>query len=324
VTFIPTPFSSPSVTPAAFAGSQYRQIPYISVSEYRYAPTAVGTGQLVQGGTGTDATASAAQVIARASGMVDEYCFHRGDGTLAASVTTESNWVKVKPDGSVALICNFKPILAVVGVGLGPNPSTSASMDSTAAADITVTDKVIWLPGTWSWSGRYPTFGGYPTRNGQMWAVWQYINGYPHTQLAANATKGATSIVVTPNSPSQTIPAGVYAGTQLTIKDGTSTEVVTVASAPTSTTLQLLSPTQYAHTVPQSPDAIMVTAVPWAVEQAVISLTSVLVKAQGNRALVMGSVGQPATREAASRAGALDDYDRACGLLKPFQTVYVH
>ncbi len=325
MTFVPTPFTTPVVTPNAVAGDAFRRIPYISVSEYRFAPTAMNTTDLVPGSSNpADSDASLAEVVLRASAWVDEICFHRGNGTLAASVTTESDWITVKPDGSLSLICNFKPILEVVGVGLGPSPSQASNIDSAVAADISIGNKVIYLPGSWNWSGPYPSFGGYPAYNGRAYVVWQYVNGYPHMSLAANVAQGATSIQVTP-AVAASFPSGVYANTSLTIRDGASTETVQVASTPTSNTLELLSGTQFAHTVPASPDALLISALPWQVEQAAISLATCLIKVRGSRAQVMATTpGGTPTRQAMAQAGAVGDFEDAVKMLKSFVTTYVH
>src|SRR6202042_782824 len=95
-----------------------------------------------------DALNSLAILIERASSWADLICFHRAGGTLAASITTESMGVKAKPDGCRALISNLKPVLEVVGLGLGYNPSQITNIDSNTAANIWIDGKVIWVPGT--------------------------------------------------------------------------------------------------------------------------------------------------------------------------------
>lgn len=325
-TFVPTPFASPIIVPNAVAGDAFRRIPYVSVSEYRFAPTAVSTGALVPGSQSPiqSSAASLANVIMRASSWVDEVCFHRSNGTLAASITTEWDYPKIKPDGSIALICNFKPVIEVVGIGVGPNPATVQNVTSNVAGSLFVDDKVIWLQGVGAGTP-LPWFGSWPSSSGRVYAVWQYVNGFPHASLAQSASVGATSITVTPAVPAL-VPSGVYAGTRLTIKDGQKTETVTVETTPTSNTLVLASGLKFAHTPPPdtTPDSILVSALPWQIEQATISLTSVLIKAQGARSQTLGEIGKPPTRVAASRAGATEDYDNAMALLKPFVTVYLH
>lgn len=324
MTFVPSPFTTPVV--ASRATTLGRLVPYISVSEYQAAPTAVKTSTLIPGGNAQQQLAQLAQVILRASSWVDDYCFHGKQGTLAASVTTESDFFHVKPNGTVSLICNVKPVLAVVGVATGPTPSTVADISPTAAPDIAIlSDTVLELPGYWSSAQPQPFLGRWASNNGQLYVVWSYIAGFPHVQLAETATAGATSITVTPTDPAATVPAGIYEGTQLAIRDAVAgEETVVVAATPTSNVLTLLEPTQLTHTVPAAPDAIWVSSLPWAVEQAAISVTSVLIKTQGVRAFVLPMTsGTASERKSMGLAGALDDFDYARKLLKPYRTSFL-
>ncbi len=331
--FTPTPFASPVLAPNVV--STYRAASYITPSWYRYAPTAVSTFDLVPGSTNqaSDSTFSLANVIARASAMMDEYCFHRNDGSFSAFVSTEQMWVKVKPSGQLVLLTNFKPIRAVVGVGLGPAASQLTNMDPTTASDITIGEKTIVLPGYWTNGITGPSFfTGYPSAGGQILCVYSYIAGWPHTTLAADAPAGATSITVNPSVPGGSSLYGAYGafsgapGTPLVIKDPIATETVTLASTPTGLTLELAAPLRYAHTIPVAPDAIGVTALPSSLEQACISLVSVILKMQGMRAQIPAALGSasPAQRQAMGRAGALSDWDAALTALNPFVTTYVH
>ena len=325
--FVPTPFATPVLAPNTYQA--YRAVPYISPSQYRFAPTAVATNGLVIGSNDqqVDSTASLAQVISRASSWLDTYCYHRGDGSFVASVTVEQMLATVKPTGSVALICNFKPIREVVGLAMGTSSSQLQNIGPNQAGGIIIGEKTINLITTWN-SG-FPTayYGPWPSTNGQVYVVYSYVAGWPHSTLAANATAGDSTLTVNPPVPGATQLYGAYAGSALTIKDGANTETVVLASAATGLTLNLASPLQYSHSVPQAPDSVMVTAIPAAVEEACISAVNVLIKTQGIRAQVLpGSMGvaAPGGRQAMSRAGALGDFELAEYLLKPYVVAYNH
>ena len=325
--FVPTPFATPVIAPNTYQA--YRAAPYISASQYRFAPTAVATNGLVQGSNDAqvDSTASLAQVISRASSWIDSYCFHRGDGTFVGSVSVEQMLATVKPTGSVSLLCNFKPIREVVGLAIGNSSAQMQNIGPNQAGSIIIGEKTINLITTWN-SG-FPTayYGPWPSTNGQVYVVYSYVSGWPHSTLAASATAGDTQITVNPPVPGATTLYGAYAGSALTIKNGANTEQVVLATAPTGFTLDLVNPLMYSHAVPAAPDALMVTALPDAVEEACISVVNVLIKTQGMRAQVLpGSVGNasPTQRQALSRAGALGDFDLAEHLLKPYVTAYVH
>lgn len=319
--FVPTPFSTSIVSPVVT--SAFRRAPYISPSEYRSAPTAVGTSSLIPAGSAQQNTQALADVIMRASGWLDLHCFHTADGTLAASPSTESGRIKPKLDGSLVLICKYKPILEVLALALGSVPSQLTSL--TTAPDLIPGEKTITLPATGlgAPSGDFPTFP-MTTYNGRVYCVWSYVNGFPHTFLAETCAAGASSLVVAPSLPGGSSVYGVYPGTQLTIHDDAAgTEVIVVESV-SGTTLNLASPTAYAHTVPSAPDSIRVSSVPWAVEQACISLTSCLIKTRGTGAAVLPmEPGAAPSKDTLLEAGGLEDYEIAVELLKPFTTVFM-
>ena len=327
MSYVPTPFATPIYPPSL--SSAYREAPYISPSWYRFAPTAVGTLGLVPGSPeqSSDSLASLAEVISRASAWMDEYCFWKADGSFSASVTVESAWVLPKPTGQLVLITNFKPIRTVIGVAVGCAPSQVQTLDQNCANDITTGEKTITLPGYWTGSPR-PFFGGYPSTNGLVYCVYSYVAGWPHTTLAASVTAGATSITVNPSTPGGSALYGAQAGTPLTIKDAANAETVVLASTPTSLTLSLVNPVQYNHTIPvaPSPDSIIVTALPWGLEQACVHITSVLLKTRGTRSTVLPQIGGASmpNKQALARAGALADFDVAMKLLHPFQVAYLH
>ena len=319
--FKATAFPTPIVTPDT--ASAFRRQPYISASEYKNAPTAVATDGLVPNGSTALNLSALSEVINRASSWVDLLCFHRSDGTLAASPTTESDWIKVRNNGTIGLICNYKPVIEVDAVALGPSPGNLQSItDPNVINNIAISGKVIWLPAYWwPYSGKLPSFGPVARSSGMVYAIWTYVNGYPHNALATACTAGAPAIVVLPSVPAGAAVSGVYPGTQLTIHDGAATEVIVVSSV-SGLTLNLTAPTLYAHTPPAAPDSIRVTAIPYGVEQACISLTSCLIKTRGTRAMQLPQIpGTPPPRQALTQAGGLEDFDIAEKLLAPFKTV---
>lgn len=325
--FVPTPFTTPVIAPNSYQA--YREAPYISPSQYRFAPTAVATNGLVAGSSSesTDSTASLAQVIQRASAWIDNHCFHRSDGSLVSSITVEQMMVTLKPGGQAVFLVNFKPLRQLVGLALGPYSGNLQSVSSQTAAAIILGEKSFTLPG-WSYQGNTTGFvTPWPTVDGRILGVYSYIAGWPHSTLSASVAAGSTTLTVNPPVPGATTLYGAYAGTPLTIKDGANTETVVLASDPTGLTLNLVSGTTFSHALPAAPDATMVTALPSSVEQACISVVNVLLKTQGMRAQVLpGSIGAatPNQKQAMARAGALGDFELAESLLKPFQTVYVH
>jgi hypothetical protein len=319
--FSPTPLQTSVVAP--HVASLFRRLPYIGPTEYQNAPTAVSTDTLLPGGTAQQNLQALADTIMRASGWVDEICFHSADGTLAASPSTETRWVKPKGDGTLVLICKYKPILEVLALAWGSVPSQLSSM--TSAPDLVIGEKTITVPATILNApvGDFPSFPISTNNQGQVYAVWQYVNGFPHTYLTAAAAQGDTHITVAPSVPGGSVLYGVYPGTQLTIHDGISTEVIVVGSVSgTTITLQAGTSLAHAHTPPTPPDSIRISAVPWVIEQACISLTSALIKLQGTQAMVMPSMpGGMVDKQALIQSGGLEDYEAACKMLRPYTTV---
>jgi hypothetical protein len=324
--FVPTPFTTTVVAPQT--STAFGHHPYISVSEFQQAPTAVGTRALVSGSTNQqqDSLRSLANVIERASAWADLIAFHRPDGSFAATSIVESMWVKPKGDGSMALTCNFKPVLEVTGLALGITPSLLTNVDSNTAKDLWIDGKVITIPGWWNLpasSGPVP-FARTVGMWGKAYVVWSYICGYPLTTLSASVAKNDVTLTVNPSVPGGTTVAGVYAGTPLTINDGDSTETVVATAAPAGLTVAT-SAAQFAHTIPQSPDSIRVSALPRAIEQATILLTACLLKVRGSRAMSMPQTpgGMPGKSEMGF-AGTLEDFEIAEKLLKRFVVATQH
>jgi hypothetical protein len=145
--------------------------------------------------------------------------------------------------------------------------------------------------------------------------------------LAAPANAGTSVLAVNNNDPSGTFLHGIYAGTQLVVKDNTGNglvETVVAVTAPQDNIIELASPLQFGHTPPPAPDSLWVSALPWAVEQATIDITSVLIKTQGARAFTLpSSSASISQRRAMSMAGCSDEFDRACHMLKSFKLPFI-
>jgi hypothetical protein len=319
--FVPEAFAEPVVSP--ITSTYFRSTPYISPEDYMNAPTAVAVSNLVPGGTKEAQEAALAAVIMRASDLADTIAFHKADGTFAASPSTDAGWVTPRENGSLALICNFVPVIQVDALALGTGPNSGmANVGPQGAENISIDGPIISLQ-----SPCYGNFGprtmlGTPTVGGKVYAVWSYVSGYPHSFLAEEAEVEAEALKVGPSNPGGTEMYGVYPGTQLTIHDGASTEVVVVSSVE-GLTLNLSAPTLYAHAVPALPGTVRVSSIPWQVEQAVISLVSYLIKRRGSRAMILPQTpGGQAKGQAEGQSGGTQDWKDAVEMLK-FATVPV-
>lgn len=299
---------------AAYNTSYTARSPYITPQEYAMAPTAVDASNLVQNGDTQQNQAELVNVIGRASGVADQIVFG-AQGCLAATQDIDGPIrLRVNRFGIINFPTRYHPILEVDAISIGPTTSTMQSVNSSQAADISINPNgVIEIPfqmlqlppGTSNvlgWTG----VGWHPL------VQVTYVNGYPNTTLAATYAVGVSTITVA-------TATGIYPGSVLTIYDDyPNNEPIVVA--PTyvqgSTTLPLVSPLLYTHSYGTS-----VSNLPPAVKQAVIHLTSYLIKTRGALSIVAGKLTSAPSKTTASDSGALKDYNDAASLLMPFQRV---
>lgn len=325
MTFVPARFTTPITSPKIV--SQFSQLPYISPSQFRFAPTAVSTTDLVPGSQNQaiDSLASLADVIGEMSEWINTICFHTLGGSLAASIITESDYFKIRPNGEISLICNYAPIWQMLGMGVGPNPSQMSNLDSTSSKAISIDKNILTVPSFSMSGGPDPNFGQWPTIYGEVYVTWQYVCGFPHTSLASDVLAGATSIEVTPTDLTETEFVGVNPSSlplQMTIRDNALTERI-IVTAINGLTLTLQSPLKNAHTVPAAPDFIPVTALPRSIQLAAIDLTKVLLKLRGTKSQIIGMApGSQPSGKAISEAGATQDYKNAINQLTPYIMVF--
>lgn len=285
------------------------QNPYITVAEFLNAPTGTDVTQLVPaGGTLTNSQALA-NLIRRASGWADSLCKQK----LAATVDTKAGKFRVSFDGLVRVPLPFFPVLAIASISVGWSPSTMAALDTTLLPDVWPdADNILTIPVRGTAAARYynNAYSGLPD---DMYVNVQYVNGWADTQLTAAAAAGATSLTVG-------TALGVNPGQTLYLYSGTTGEPVTVAASftptttPGTTTIPLTGPTANAYAAGDT-----LTGMPQELKQAVIFLTSVLIKTRGAESIVMQSMhGQPMQTEK-MEGGAGDDWEAAVDLLDAFK-----
>lgn len=301
-------------TPAASVWHANIQ-PYISLSDYKNAPTAIDTSQLIPGSNQAANDQELARVIKRASGWADRLC----DQTLAATLDTQSESdLNVRRDGTVRVVCNFWPVLELDSFLAGPTPSTITAVTDTT--NIALKGRNVLSVPVFGLVANTPLVGflaGGLLPGDRACATWSYWNGWPHSTL----TGGPYHINDASITVKTSLPAAL-AGQQLTISDGANEEVVTVSSAFTGgTTIPLVGGLANTHTVPAGPDSIVVTALPWDARNGVIHLTSCLIKTRGAEADVMDSIGDEPAQSAAIEGGGVEDFSIAVDLLEYFRRV---
>jgi hypothetical protein len=295
---IPAPAVALNISTYAAATS------YITADEYLHAPTAVDASNLLEGGSPEQNRAQLLTVIARASSWADVIC----QKVLAATVNTQIGEYRLRRDGTIRVPVDNTPLIAVIGVSLGRSAGALAPL--TALTGLWLQRKTVRIPV--ALAGPVPTGPAVAAGDGVFAAV-TYVNGYPNTTLAVTGTGGDAAVTVIS-------PVGIYTGTSLTVYDDTTgNELITVAPGyvPGSAVLPLVTPLLHGHAA-----GISVTALPPAVKEAVIALTSCAIKTRGNLAMVMASLeGGPSSAEMQD-AGALDDLAAAQDLLSSHRRVW--
>ncbi len=242
--------------------------PYLSVAEFRAAPTYLDSDDLIEGGTASQQDYELYDVLLRASAWADNHCAQR----LGAHVAYETARARVDSRGRVYLHPSNNPVRQVTGLAYGPDPSFM-----TVLTDLTQ----IWpederglvvglLPMRGMWAGTLE-FGRVPASGRQMFIEYTYVAGFANTALSADAAAGSSSLTVKDGTgfiaPSTGL-LGTLRGSTARIWDPGKEEAVTVASGYTSGTSPIpltasLSNAHFAGTV--------VSEFPAEVRQAIIS-----------------------------------------------------
>jgi hypothetical protein len=279
--------------------------PYLTLTEYKNAPTAIDYDNLVVGGNAAAQDAELTNVIARASSWVDTYC----NQILGATSENEQQRTRVKNDGTIRFHPRYAPIIALTALSYGSDPNNLTTV--TDCSVCWVEDAQIIFPYSrlsTTWSSQGPLQFGFPSNPSvETFLRYTYVNGYANT-LINTATAAATSLTVTDGT-------GVVAGQMLKIYDGVNSENVTVASTYTfgSTTVPLTSALAYSHAT-----GISISSLPPAVKEAAILATTAFLKVRGDNSLVMAVTTRPSAAPSDAQ-NIKGDLGLAMELLKPFR-----
>lgn len=256
--------------------TQLITIPYLTLEEYKNAPTAIDLDNLVFNSQDPEAQdAELRNVIGRASSWADTYC----NQVLGATLETEQQRTRITPsDGSIRLHPRFSPIVALTDFNYG-YPTNMANLGDCSNAWIEEQEIIIPNAQLGNWTSQGPlSFGSY---NGgyqnEIFVRYTYVAGYTNTVVAVPSLVGDTQIIVTN-------PTGITAGQMLNIYDGLNTELVTVANNYVfgNATVPLAAPMLYAHDIDTS-----VSALPPAIKEAVILITTAFLKVRGDSSMSM-------------------------------------
>lgn len=290
--------------------TQQFSIPYLTTTEYRNAPTAIDLDNLVFNSSDPDVQNSElANVIARASSWIDTYC----NQVLGATKETETQRSRICPDGTIKFHPRYNPVIALTDFWYG-NPSTNLYQAQDCSVAWIENQEIIFpyanLSTTFTSQG--PIQFGFPSTSGAVvYLKYTYINGYPNT-LIATATATQLSLTVTDAT-------GITAGDHLKIYDGMYSENVTVASNYVfgSLTIPLETPLLYSHN-----SGVSISALPPAIKEAAILVTTAMLKVRGDNSLTMGVGTLPSqTSTPQIQASIGDDMSMAQSLLLPYRRI---
>lgn len=282
--------------------------PYLTLDEYKNAPTAIDLSNLVWYSQDPDVQDSELNnVIARASSWIDTYC----NQVLAATVENESMRARISSDGTVRIHPRYNPIIAVTGFSYG-NPSAQMNV-LTDTSSAWIEDSQIIMP-VGNLSFNYTTQGplqfGLPAApRTELFIQLQYVAGYANTTINT-ANNGDSFLTVND-------PTGITIGTTLKIYDGFDSEFVTVGSTYSfgSTTIPLTVPLNYPHD-----SGISISALPPAVKEAAILVTTAFLKVRGDSSMTMGVLNTASSNTGNAQSMA-EEINLAKELLVPYKRV---
>ena len=292
----------------AFSNTTHQfSTPYLTLAEYKNAPTAIDFDNLVWNSQDPDVQdAELSNVIARASSWIDTYC----NQVLAATTETENMRTRITQDGTLRIHPRYNPIIALTALSYGnPSAQMNAITDPSVAW---IEDYQIIIPAGnlgFNYSTQGPLQFGLPAMpRSEMFVNLQYVAGYANA-LIATATASDSSLTVQDAT-------GITAGLTLKIYDGFSSEFVTVASTYTfaSTTIPLVAPLAYTHA-----SGVSISALPPAIKEAAILVTTSMLKVRGDNSMVMSISSKPS--EISGSQGIGSELKMAQDLLIPYRRV---
>lgn len=282
--------------------------PYLTVEEFKDAPTSIDIDNLVFNSQDPDdQDAELANVIARASSWIDTFC----NQVLAATTESEQQRSRYSTDGSIRFHPRYSPVVALTSMEYGYPPNLMSLPDCSVAW---IEDEEIIVPnatlGTWTSQGPLQ-FGSIGTASGrnEVFLRYTYVNGYANTAIK---TAFAQDLFLTVEDGT-----GILAGEMLKIYDGQFSENVTVADNYVfgSTTVPITRQLVYDHAA-----GVSISALPPAVKQACILVTTAFLKTRGDSSMTMQVTTSPGTAlPNADKVG--QEIALAMQLLQPYRRV---
>ncbi|HWU23647.1 MAG TPA: hypothetical protein VN088_19065 [Nocardioides sp.] len=294
--------TSPAVAP--YVPSYATETPYITVDDFLAEPTGVDVTQLVTDGSEADNRAALARLIARASSQADDICRKK----IAATVDVQAGSFRRREDGTIWVPVDYAPIVQVNAVELGLYAGATTAMGDLSGLDVGT--KLVKIP-VWGlgFGAGFAAARRAPAGPGSVYAKVTYVNGFAVTTTAAASAAGDSQLLVRS-------ALGVAPGLSVTVSDGASTESIVVGDeyVSGSLTVPTAMPLLYAHTAD-----VAVSALPGAIKDAVILLTTSRIKLRGAEAVQMGSISAEPSSPTPTMPGGATELAQAKDLLLPFR-----
>lgn len=302
--------------------------PYVSVAEFRSAPTYLDSSNLIPGGVQANQDAELYNVLLRASAWADSYC---GQTLRAHTVWLEQTRTRVGKYGQIYLHPSNTPVRQVIGVAMGSdfmNLQVLGNLAQTWVEDA----RGIVITSTPQMSTTFGSlqFGSLPAQGREIFVQYAYIAGYCNTTLSASVGASSSTVqVVDPTGlqPPATNLLTTAPGSPARIWDPGLEEAVVVSSAYTAgnSTVNLVTPTINAHTVGSGPSGqVSFSEMPAEIHQAVIALAVGLLcrdDTVSDEEPYPGTSYGPTTRASSSGGKAGGLVETAWQLLYPYKRV---
>lgn len=280
---------------------------YLTVAEFKNAPTSLDINNLVSGGNQQAQDAELANIILRASSYMNEYL----NQDLVAKKMIETQRVRVNNQGFISLHPNNNPVIALESFQYGPTPNNLQTLTDPSQCWFEAQQVIVPLSqmsATYSSAGPL-SFGSYGARQ-QIFAKYTYVAGYVNTGIVT-AVAAATSLTVSSGT-------GIIAGQTLRIYDGALSETVTVASTYTygSSTVPLTSALVSSHVA-----GVAIGNLPTAIKQAAILLTTAFIRIRGDKSNTMNITTSAQTSNASTNNRFSSDIQLALDMVSLYRRV---
>jgi len=256
--------------------TQFQSGAYLTIAEYKNAPTAIDYNNLVVGGTSAQQDAELAAVIQRASSWIDIYV----NQPLIAQNFQEQQRTRITPEGFLVISPEYNNVVALNSLSYGVVPTNMVAVTDGSLTSCWFEKSQIIYPLSQvglTYSSMGPlSFGFPPATRSRIYAAYNYCAGYCNGNIST-AIAGQSSFTMID-------PIGLTAGTVITIYDGANTEQVVVSNNYNygSSTVAITTPLKYTHA-----SGVAVGNMPQAVKQAAILIATDFLKVRGDNSLTM-------------------------------------